>query len=744
MRRSIRYRPLFRLTVALNLAALFLRIFAACGAGEKDGAERQNHFRNGFIYGGKIVELGLAEGEKALDLVEEKEGYRLLVGKSISSETPFPMEDGRQLYYTSGTIFRTEYRFLNADLTLSDKEAVPTMGMTISAQKVGGKLYEYRGEPHIYKASGGSDETRYAEYLDTAMYADGKELWRVPYNAYGDGFGRSLYGSQDDVSVVETDGKTVYQGILNKNVIFVDGNMIDAAEGVNPASGKTIPFCGIMKLGDTVYALIRGTGGKARLIPLSADMRELGKKGIQIKGDPTGGCASDGETGFFFSSTELYATDGKSSRKLADLARHGFVSDTRIRRILPLKDGRILVLGESHLVELSPIEGKTEPETIVLGIIQSAHENLPQKVLRFNRLSDEYTIATREYETPEELNKALLSGEVGLIASNDQLLLRNYAEKGLLLDLEESVPGIFVDDALYPNVVDALRLHGKAYYLPPTFQLKGYSLPAMDYPKDGVNTMAEFFGLIDWKGREMKKRLSKNEAFLSWGLRVDEWIDWETRTAHFDDGDFLSLLTFCGTFPDQEEAHTYNNAHADDSFPKLNQVQVYDVSSFDGYTDTDTGTGHTIFWLPSRVHQGPQMYAPWCVGIVKNEKYEDGAKDFMDFVFRRDLAEKCHVAGFWKYLVKDGGVNAEEIDGFSINKKENQLILYCEGMPRGEYQLQLAEEWIEKADEFTYWYDELLDILIEESNRYFRGEITAEKAAEYIQNRVSIYLAEQG
>ena len=33
---------------------------------------------------------------------------------------------------------------------------------------------------------------------------------------------------------------------------------------------------------------------------------------------------------------------------------------------------------------------------------------------------------------------------------------------------------------------------------------------------------------------------------------------------------------------------------------------------------------------------------------------------------------------------------------------------------------------------------------MDEATRYLKGEITAEKAVEYIQNRVQIYLDEQG
>ena len=36
------------------------------------------------------------------------------------------------------------------------------------------------------------------------------------------------------------------------------------------------------------------------------------------------------------------------------------------------------------------------------------------------------------------------------------------------------------------------------------------------------------------------------------------------------------------------------------------------------------------------------------------------------------------------------------------------------------------------------------DVMVEEAYRYLAGVITAKQAADYVQNRVSLYLAEQG
>ena len=143
------------------------------------------------------------------------------------------------------------------------------------------------------------------------------------------------------------------------------------------------------------------------------------------------------------------------------------------------------------------------------------------------------------------------------------------------------------------------------------------------------------------------------------------------------------------------------------------------------------------------MHQGPEIYSPYFLGIVKNEKYEEAAKDFMDFVFLTDLAEGTEEGIGGKRLIKNRE-KAEEIEGYSINVKENGAILESYGFKSGSEDRAVTEEWIGKADQFIYFNKELNEILNSEANRYFAGEITAKQAAEYVQNRVSIYLAEQG
>lgn len=713
---------------------MILLFLSSCGNAGKDG-EHINYFKSKVRYSGKEIDLGLAEDEKAFDILEEKDGYRLLVGTPISDEEPFPMEDGNELWFLGGNIHQTDYRFLKADFSLSDKEPTPTDGYMISVEKSNGILYEFRGKPYIKTPDGYDDGSRYAEFLDGMLYADGKELWTIS-SVWSESFALN----QGPTTVID-DGNAVYQYLLRQQRIYINGYRIPIAGDISIAYGEADKrrICGIMRLGDTVYALLRDTSECSLLVPLSPDMEEITKKGIELKANANGMCTSDGETGFFMADTALYITDGKDCRVLADLARYGMSAAAEIRRILPLADGRILVLGGNKIVMLSPEEENRGKSLITLGAIRTYNnDDLKQKVDRYNRVSDKCAVTIREFNTPADLNKAFLSGEIELIASNDQLLLRNYANKGLLLDLEEVMPGLFEEGVLYQNLIDALRVEGKSYYLPRTFKLYGYQMKTSEYPEEGFRTMDDLFKFVDEKDSEYKKRIERSVAFDFYGLRLDEWINWSNHTARFDDGDFEVLLTFCGSFLDRDTVEAYINANRNYT-AKMSQITVENTGIF---SDIDKGSGMTYFWLPSRVHQGPEIYAPYFIGIAKDEEFADDAMDFMDFVFCRDIAESCLSSDMGLKLIKDGK-DAEIIWGFSVNTEENHVITgYQENKPTPA--AELIEEWIRSADEYRYWGNELLDILKEEADRYFSGDITAKQAAEYVQNRMQLYLDEQG
>ncbi|MBQ6990241.1 MAG: hypothetical protein IJN58_04220, partial [Clostridia bacterium] len=62
----------------------------------------------------------------------------------------------------------------------------------------------------------------------------------------------------------------------------------------------------------------------------------------------------------------------------------------------------------------------------------------------------------------------------------------------------------------------------------------------------------------------------------------------------------------------------------------------------------------------------------------------------------------------------------------------------------GQEQYEITWEYIQNADHLQDYKNEISAVISEEAGRYFGGMITAKQAADYVQNRISLYLAEQG
>ena len=91
---------------------------------------------------------------------------------------------------------------------------------------------------------------------------------------------------------------------------------------------------------------------------------------------------------------------------------------------------------------------------------------------------------------------------------------------------------------------------------------------------------------------------------------------------------------------------------------------------------------------------------------------------------------------------------------FSINLAETERYvgrnLTWDGEDK-ETRLPVEQRWyqdtwkmIRQADHLAYYRNAVYDVVMEEAYRYFKGDITAKQAADYVQNRISLYLAEQG
>ena len=153
--------------------------------------------------------------------------------------------------------------------------------------------------------------------------------------------------------------------------------------------------------------------------------------------------------------------------------------------------------------------------------------------------------------------------------------------------------------------------------------------------------------------------------------------------------------------------------------------------------DAERGNGREVL-VSLPYFENAAINCPFLIGIVDNAKTQAETREFFRWLFT-EADWKADLANEESPLFP---TVTEECRGY-LNTQREWI------RDPADLKLRMSAEtvlWnaLSSADHYIYCDEDILAVIEEEAFRYFSGAITAEKAAEYIQNRVSIYLAEQG
>lgn len=98
---------------------------------------------------------------------------------------------------------------------------------------------------------------------------------------------------------------------------------------------------------------------------------------------------------------------------------------------------------------------------------------------------------TRE-DALKKLNTEIMAGEGPDLIVLDDMPLESYVEKGMLLDLTDHLKEYSAKDSLFDNVIDALKIDGKAYVAPATI-----SVPRIASAADGMENVTDLSGVAE-------------------------------------------------------------------------------------------------------------------------------------------------------------------------------------------------------------------------------------------------------
>lgn len=459
-----------------------------------------------------------------------------------------------------------------------------------------------------------------------------------------------------------------------------------------------------------------------------------------------------------------------------------------ISDVQQISDGRFLVSNysmnrrgrdSSALWLLSPRDPDSFKNMDILSIAGTyLPDELGEAVLAFNRTHDNARIAMvdySKYETEDDyeaglkkLQTDMTSGIVADLIITASIPYESFANKGIFEDLTPYMADI--NDADYfMNFFQSMSYGDKLYNIGFSFDVttvEGKS--SLVGTKQGL-TAAEYLELV--KGlpegtSAFSEDMSKQSSMYSLGVyNSTSFVDVKNKTCSFNSPDFIQLLEFCNTFRDAKENESMEVVTYDDKYwaerdfqyindkVALNQTWISSIrdayqqriSNFDDAQVTRIG-------FPTSTGNGGSFSAYNTVAMSANSKHKDICWEFMQYMLSDEYQENLS----WSLPVSRKAfakLTEEAMKPETYTDENGEEVEMPMTIWRGDESIEIPtmpqsfadelEAYIESITTCTYYDSQIYDIISEETEMYFSGDQTAEKAAEMIQSRVTLYLSEQ-
>ncbi|MBQ4623901.1 MAG: carbohydrate ABC transporter substrate-binding protein [Clostridia bacterium] len=441
----------------------------------------------------------------------------------------------------------------------------------------------------------------------------------------------------------------------------------------------------------------------------------------------------------------LFRSNGQNTQKLGTLTTFGVSSLFD----MAIMGDAVLLLSENKLIALTPKETQAdeEGETIIMGV-EATQFHLMDIVAQYN-LASGNRIEMKKFDDFNQLNLAVLSGEVDMVASANGDRLTNYARQGYLKPMEEVIGDLLASGDFYPNVLDALNYRGKTYLMTDSFKVYGMSLPKSVVDQTGEpQSMGELVEILDsLNDQSFYKRVTKEFAFRHFLMNgISAWVDLENYTCDFVNEDFLTLLHLADRYAtDQAEVDANRNEYNKklfNTFCAIHHARSVNLALEFEIKGTEKpyssyGLEAAMVPCPTQPGYGFAIVPNVLFGILESSERKDAAEDFLRWLLSPEIQEYT-----LEYSCKQGSC------GVPITKQvlENAVTSYLveNNNSYAEYNYAILLDAIDRADHMnSNYYNQISNIVEEEAAIFFSGDKDAEITAEHIQSRVSLYLAEQ-
>ena len=442
-------------------------------------------------------------------------------------------------------------------------------------------------------------------------------------------------------------------------------------------------------------------------------------------------------------------------------------------------------------VKKVPFDSVPHKQSISLAVMYLDY-NVQDMVIDFNRKNPEYRIEVTDYseyaansDAKEgndagltKLNTEILSGNVPDMLCLSGLNYRQLASKGVLEDL---YPYIENDAELkredfFPNVLKALEVDGKLCSTVSGFYINsaiGAAAVVGDEPGWNYDQFNEALASMP-EGCTAFDQYVTRDGILSTCLALDmaDFVDWNSGKVNFDNPEFIKLLQFANSFPDEFDWENYDWSKEESTENRLAQgkqmlvqTSAYSIDDifYNNYTQF-LGGKVTYIGYPT-AHGTGNMISFSDSGYAMSSKtpYKDACWQFLRCFLTKDYqtsnvyslpsrldvfderAEEASTVQYQKneegqFLLDDDGEKIPIVRSTIWNKDTQQTE---EIYALTEDQVQQIRELILTTTKVADYDQAILDIVTEQAAPYFAGQKTAEEVAKLVQSKANIYVNEQ-
>lgn len=421
------------------------------------------------------------------------------------------------------------------------------------------------------------------------------------------------------------------------------------------------------------------------------------------------------------------------------------------------------------------VDPKDIPDKAVLVLAGNyVASDMKQRVVEFNRSSDEYRITVKEYDSYNsyedyeagltQLNNDITTGNMPDILLTNGLPAENYIAKGLLADIGKLIEE---DEELsnvefVQNVLDAYSMDGKLYYVIPSFRVSTV-IGKKSIVGDRTSwTMADMKQLMETlpEGTTMFGEMTRDSfMYTMMDYCGADFVDVSSGKCNFDSQNFIDMMEYAKTLPEELSEDTFGEDYWQsyesqyrENRTVLSNLYLNNISNLNYNVNGRFGEEVSYIGFPTESGMGAYVQAGESYAISARSANIDGAWQFLRYYLtdeyqselewmmptqKKFFMEAAQKATERPYYMDENGEKQEYDDYYYMNGEEIKLD------PLTQEQVDEVVNYIFSINKCYYGNADVANIINEEIPSYFAGQKSAQEVAKVIQSRAQIYVNEK-